>query len=141
MNPVSGTKDKQQVKDLITTHLLARNIPFEFFPTNATGDYTFLEDKIKTENTRKIIVVGGDGTISQVASALRHLDIDFGIIPCGSGNGLALAAGISKDPVIALETAITGQPSRIDAFTSTVIFPVCSAVSGLTQRWPMIFRG
>jgi diacylglycerol kinase (ATP) len=117
MNPVSGTKDKEQIKVLISDRMAAENIPFEFIPTNASGDYSFLEKKIETEQIRKIIVIGGDGTISQVANALRHLDVDFGIIPCGSGNGLALAAGISRDPEVALEIALNGQPSRIDAFT------------------------
>ncbi len=116
MNPVSGTKDKQRIKTLICDYLSDRNIPFEFFPTNASGDYSLLEEKIKAEGIKDIIVIGGDGTISQAANALRHLDINFGLIPSGSGNGLALAAGISREPVKALDTVLNGKPSRIDAF-------------------------
>ncbi len=117
MNPVSGTGNKKKVKELITHRLNTLEIPFEFFPTNASGDYSFLEKKISEEKIEKLIIVGGDGTVSQVAHALGHLDIHFGIIPCGSGNGLALAAGISRDPATALNTVLNGQPSRIDAFS------------------------
>jgi diacylglycerol kinase family enzyme len=54
--------------------------------------------------------------VSNVANSLRHLPIDLGIIPYGSGNGLALAAGISRNPNLALENIFNGKPSRIDAF-------------------------
>jgi YegS/Rv2252/BmrU family lipid kinase len=116
MNPVSGTKDKQRIKTVICDYLFDRNILFEFFPTNASGNYSLLEEKIKAEGIRDIIIIGGDGTISQAANALRHLNLNFGLIPNGSGNGLALAAGISREPVKALETVLNGKPSCIDAF-------------------------
>ena len=116
INPVSGINDKQRIKEVISEQLNAKNIPFEFIPTNPAGKYGFLEAKIHAECITKIIVVGGDGTVNQVANALRHLDIHFGIIPSGSGNGLAFAAGISKDPLQALETVLNGKPSRSDAF-------------------------
>jgi len=116
MNPVSGTKDKGRIKEMITRQLSTKNISFEFFPTNAEGDYRFLEEKIVAEKIETIVIVGGDGSVSQVANSLRHLPIHFGIIPCGSGNGLALAAGISRNSGLALENILTGKPSRIDAF-------------------------
>jgi diacylglycerol kinase family enzyme len=43
--------------------------------------------------------------------------VDFGIIPTGSGNGLALAAGIPRDVNKALDLILNGKPSRVDAFT------------------------
>ena len=117
MNPVSGIKDKEKIRELIERRLNEKGIPFEFVSTNATGDYSLLEKKIIQEQIKNIIVIGGDGTISQVAGSLRHLPINFGLIPCGSGNGLALAAGISRDPGQALEIVLNGQPSGIDAFS------------------------
>jgi diacylglycerol kinase (ATP) len=116
MNPVSGTKDKEKIKALVTKRLSVLEIPFEFISTNASGNYPELEEMIREEHIRYIIIIGGDGTISQVSNALRHLPVNFGLIPCGSGNGLALAAGISLDPQKALDTVLNGKPSRIDAF-------------------------
>ena len=43
-------------------------------------------------------------------------DVNFGIIPCGSGNGLAYAAKIPKQPAQALDIVFTGKASAIDGF-------------------------
>ncbi len=64
-----------------------------------------------------VVVAGGDGTISSVVNDLRDTNINFGLIPCGSGNGLALCAGISKKPEKAIELLFTGTPTETDAFT------------------------
>lgn len=116
INPVSGTKDKGPILDLIRKETAARNIPFEIADTRADGNYAYLLDKIKTDQITDVIVCGGDGTVSQVASWLIHQPVNVGIIPMGSGNGLALAAGIKKDPKKALEVIFNGKASLVDGF-------------------------
>ena len=61
-------------------------------------------------------LAGGDGTVSQVVGNLMDLDVDFGIIPCGSGNGLAYTANIPKQPVKALDVVFTGKAVATDGF-------------------------
>src|SRR6201999_1634546 len=61
-----------------------------------------------------IVICGGDGTVSAVAAALKGQETRLGIIPMGSGNGLAFAAGIPKDPVRALDIVFAGKASCID---------------------------
>jgi YegS/Rv2252/BmrU family lipid kinase len=117
INPVSGTKGKQRIISTISGKLDAAKIPYEFITTNAEGEFFHIEQKIINENIRKVVIIGGDGTVSHVTHALRHLPIDFGIIPTGSGNGLALAAGIPKKVERALEIILYGKASRIDAFS------------------------
>lgn len=117
MNPLSGTRNKLRIKEALIKKLHEKGLAFEFIPTNAAGDYKFLEAKILEEQISEVVIVGGDGTVSQVANALRHLAVDFGVIPMGSGNGLALAAGIPVDPLKALDIVLNGKASRIDAFT------------------------
>ncbi|WP_313374654.1 YegS/Rv2252/BmrU family lipid kinase [Chishuiella sp.] len=56
-----------------------------------------------TQNADVVVACGGDGTINEVASALVHTTIHFGIIPAGSGNGLAANLGIPKDINKAIE--------------------------------------
>jgi diacylglycerol kinase family enzyme len=51
-----------------------------------------------------------------VVKALAHTDVQFGIIPMGSGNGLALAAGIPKSSTKALEIVFTGKAVLTDGF-------------------------
>ena len=61
-------------------------------------------------------------------------DVNFGIIPCGSGNGLAFAAKIPKQPAKALDIIFTGKASAIDGFMSTSNLPVCFVVLVLMQK-------
>lgn len=57
---------------------------------------------------------GGDGTINEVAGALAGTGVPFGIIPAGSGDGLARTLGIVREPGPALRAALAGTPSAID---------------------------
>ena len=116
INPISGTKNKNALLKLIEQRTNEQQIPFQVMHTNAAGDYVFLKEKIRKENITDIIVCGGDGTINQVVAALLNEDINIGIIPMGSGNGLALTAGISRNASKALDIIFKGNASYIDGF-------------------------
>lgn len=116
INPISGTKDKQILLEKIKAKTAERNIPFEILHTNAAGNYFFLKEKIDTEEITDIVICGGDGTINKVVNSLLDVDIKIGIIPLGSGNGLALAAKIPKQFDKALELIFTGKAKYIDSF-------------------------
>ena len=122
MNPISGTSDKKRVKRLITRLTEQAGIDHEFVDTNREGSYPELEERIGKEGLEEIVAIGGDGTIRQLASALRHLPVRFGLVPMGSGNGLALAAGIPKDPAKAMEVIFKGDHAPVDAFLVNGIF-------------------
>ena len=62
-----------------------------------------------------VVAVGGDGTVNEVARGIIGSEKTLGIIPCGSGNGLARHLGISLIPAIALKTIEKGNIERIDA--------------------------
>lgn len=116
LNPISGTSKKDALRKLIERETAAQDIPFEFLITNSGGDYELLRDKIQHEACTDVIVIGGDGTVNQVTGALCHLPVRFGIIPVGSGNGLARAAGIPTKPQQALALIFAGKSKKIDAF-------------------------
>jgi diacylglycerol kinase (ATP) len=116
VNPISGTRTKKDLQQMIERSTAAMNIPFQIFPSVASGDYSFLHSIIKEQRVTDIVIAGGDGTVSQVAGNLMHLDVNFGIIPCGSGNGLAYAAKIPRQPAQALDIIFTGKASSIDGF-------------------------
>ena len=117
VNPISGTSKKEDIKQLIQEITTTENIPFEIVPTNVSGNYSFLKEKIETEKVTDLIIVGGDGTVNQVVSALyESVDVNYGIIPVGSGNGLAFAAEIPKKPKDAIKFLFTGVPKYVDAF-------------------------
>lgn len=116
INPISGTRTKADLQQFVQQKTKERKIPFHVFPSVASGDYSFLSSIIKEEKITDVVIAGGDGTVSQVVNSLMKEDVNFGIIPCGSGNGLALAAKIPKHTGKALDIVFTGQASAIDGF-------------------------
>jgi diacylglycerol kinase (ATP) len=116
INPISGTRGKSSLQELITKKTRQAGIEFSIRPTDAAGNYDYLIPVIEKENVTDIVICGGDGTVSAVAAALTGRDILIGIIPMGSGNGLAFAAGIPKDPAAALDIIFAGKDSFIDCF-------------------------
>ncbi|HEY0068278.1 MAG TPA: YegS/Rv2252/BmrU family lipid kinase [Flavisolibacter sp.] len=116
INPISGNKKKGALEELIRNATAKAELPFEIFPSVASGDYSFLLPIIAEKEITDIVIAGGDGTVNQVISALKHTGLRFGILPCGSGNGLALSAGISRAPEKALNIIFGGKSQWTDTF-------------------------
>ncbi len=116
VNPKSGTQKKELILKLIEKETKATGIDYEIMHTNAEGNYDFVKDKIEAENITDVVMIGGDGTVNQVTSALRNCNVNFGIIPIGSGNGLARAAHIPMKLKSALALVFSGEAKYIDAF-------------------------
>lgn len=116
INPVSGTKARIDLRKIIEDKTRKKGFAYHIFPSVADGNYSFLHSIIREEKITDVVIAGGDGTISGVVGSLLKEDIDFGIIPRGSGNGLALCAKISKQPAHALDIIFNGKASAIDGF-------------------------
>lgn len=116
INPISGTRTKKDLQAFVEEQTKAKGIPFQVFPSVASGDYSFLLPIIEEEQITDVVIAGGDGTVSQVVNSLMKTPVNFGIIPCGSGNGLAFAAKIPKQPEKALAVIFNGTASAIDGF-------------------------
>jgi len=116
INPISGTKPKTTLQEVLIEKTLEQNIFFEILFTNLDGDYPYLINKIKKEKFTDVVICGGDGTVNQIALMLLQLEVSIGIIPMGSGNGLAMAAKIPRNINKALQIIFTGNPACIDAF-------------------------
>lgn len=94
----------------------AAGISYTVYPSVASGDYSFLYPVIEEKKITDVVIAAGDGTINQVVNSLRKFDVQFGIVPCGSGNGLAFSAGISKNIEKALQVIFRGKSEWTDAF-------------------------
>ncbi len=116
INPVSGTKSKKQLEKKIIKKCSEQNALFEILLTAADRDYTFLREKVRKDKITDIIVCGGDGSLNPVIASLLNTDVNFGIIPLGSGNGLAFAAKIPRSVNKAFEIIFGGKASFVDAF-------------------------
>lgn len=116
VNPISGNTMKDDILKFIHAELQGKDLEFEFLFTNANGNYDDIVDRIARDGITDIVMIGGDGTVNQVVNALRDQPVQFGIIPLGSGNGLALAAGIPKKPQEAISLILKGEAKPVDAF-------------------------
>lgn len=84
--------------------------------TKSKGHATELAREGIKQGFTKIVAIGGDGTLNEVAQALVHTEVAMGIIPKGSGNGLSRHLGIPLNFEKAIENIFTGQTIRIDTF-------------------------
>lgn len=116
INPISGTGSKTALIDFIHAEMQENKLNYGIVHTLASGNYSFLPEKIIKENITDIIICGGDGSINQIGAYLIGNPVRIGIIPLGSGNGLAFSAGISKNKKIALNIILKGFASFIDGF-------------------------
>jgi YegS/Rv2252/BmrU family lipid kinase len=117
VNPISGTKNKGSLRELIEEKTRSAGIPFEIVSSAASGDYRFLLPEVEKHGTTDIVIGGGDGTINGVLSSLHTTGLRFGILPLGSGNGLAWSAKLPAMMDKALDVILAGKAVHTDAFT------------------------
>jgi YegS/Rv2252/BmrU family lipid kinase len=118
INPIAGgtTIERGRQRAERAMSVLARlGVPGEVFVTERRGHARELTTASIARGASLIAAWGGDGTVNEVASALTFGNIPLGIIPSGSGNGLARALGIGPQPERALEDALAATPRQIDA--------------------------
>lgn len=103
MNPISGNARKTGIPKIIEKTLDKELFDFEIEQTCYAGHACELAGKAKESGYDAVIAVGGDGTVNEVGKALTHSSTALGIIPCGSGNGLARHLMLPMDMVKAVE--------------------------------------
>ena len=114
INPISGTRDKNGICDLTATRLQGAGIDLDIVHTQYKGHGAELASKAAEGGADIVVVAGGDGTVNEVASALLHTDTALGIIPCGSGNGLARSLGLPMDFEAAIDIIARNLPCSVD---------------------------
>ena len=118
INPLSGTTSTEQKKllqDAFVRRANALGHAPEVVFTTGPGHATELAAEAVRQGVSRVLAIGGDGTINETAQALRKSATALGIIPIGSGNGLARHLGIPLNPMKAIERALTGRPVVIDS--------------------------
>src|ERR1051326_8725936 len=102
-NPTSGRNRRRpwlagSIRDFISSH----GLDAELAMTEGPGHATVLAREAVQQGCALVVAVGGDGTMNEVAQALLHSPTALALIPCGSGNGLALHLGLPLSPLGAL---------------------------------------
>lgn len=105
VNPISGNGNKSKIVSQL------QEMGYKVVFTEYAGHGEILA---REATQHKIIAVGGDGTVNEVARGIIGSDKILGIIPCGSGDGLALHLGLSRNFERALKTIINGKTKPLD---------------------------
>lgn len=115
VNPVSangrGKKIWSQLEPVLGERQLVYTVHFTTGPKHAT---LLAKEIRKVSKVEAVIVVGGDGTLHEVAQGLIGTAIPLGCIPAGSGNDFARALHISTNSIKALEMLLSSKPYKID---------------------------
>ena len=89
LNPISGTVSKAGIPGLIEERLDKEKFDCRIAETKYAGHATELAQQAARQGIDIVVAVGGDGTVNEVGRALVNTKTAMGILPCGSGNGLA----------------------------------------------------
>lgn len=114
-NPKSKGSQSRDVCRMVLAQLKVRELDYTLYKT----DHARHAEEIAHMLTRghvpcTILVIGGDGTMNEVLNGICYPDcVTIGLIPSGSGNDFAKAAGIPKDPQKALELILSGKTADI----------------------------
>lgn len=119
INPISGAGADASVAAariaMVRAEAERRGVDLDVHFTRHAGHARELATKAAAEGVRLVVVWGGDGTINEAGSALLHTATTLGVVPAGSGNGLAAALGVPREPLAALAVAFGGPTRTIDA--------------------------
>lgn len=111
VNPIAGGKDKKAILEKVTGALDRDRFSYEIRYTEYAGHACTIAEEADADI---VVAIGGDGTQNEVARGIVGSGKRMGIIPCGSGDGLALHLGVSRDPSEAARTICEGKTVVID---------------------------
>jgi len=114
INPFSGTGKKEDIPELIQNGLDTGIFEPEIVFTGHRGHGTELAREFVEKGFPIVVAVGGDGTVNEVGRSLIHTSSSLGIIPIGSGNGLARHLGIPMNTKKAIKQLGRSEPIMMD---------------------------
>ncbi|MBX2889784.1 MAG: diacylglycerol kinase family lipid kinase [Saprospiraceae bacterium] len=114
VNPKAGTHLHKHIRESVNKHLNHRKFEYGFRFTERSEHAKEITKEGIAEGYEIIVAVGGDGSINEVASALLGTDVVLGIVPAGSGNGLAMHLGYGRDIDEAVRKINTAEEHLID---------------------------
>lgn len=127
VNPNSGPLHRRRLIPKLIKQLQADLPLLEVVFSQKSGDAFEFAKRAIGSNARLILCSGGDGTINEVANAIYGTDVILGILPTGTGNGLARETGFSMKPLKAAKQLISGRAVPVyPAFLNEKLFLLVS---------------
>ena len=127
INPISGVGSKRKIPKMIEEMCLRSHCSLNITFTEYAGHASELTKQAIKDGVHYIIAVGGDGTVNEIARAMIHSDAVLGIVPKGSGNGLARELHIPMEIRRAVDLISKGHVTTIDCCRANgrVFFCTC----------------
>ena len=127
INPISGTVGKGHIVGMVPQYLGDSRFEVDIKYTEHSGHAAELARQAASRAFDIAVAVGGDGTVNEVARSLVHTETALGIVPCGSGNGLARHLGIPMNPSGALRVIADCNIEKLDygMINDTPFFCTC----------------
>lgn len=116
INKYSGTSYQPAIEAAIRTACAENQVEGHTEFTQHAGHASVLAAAAVADGYETVVAVGGDGTVNEVASSLVHTSTTMGIIPKGSGNGLARHLAIPMDVYAALKCLFKAKAIPMDTF-------------------------
>lgn len=114
LNPASGTNRRHDLPELLARYLDPARVQYEVRHTEYAGHAVALARAAAEEGCRVVVAVGGDGTVNEVGRGLLGTSAALGILPRGSGNGLARHLGVPLGLGAAIKRLNAPTFQRID---------------------------
>jgi diacylglycerol kinase (ATP) len=121
INPISGVYRKEGIPERIARYIDYVQYDFTIRYTQYAGHATEIALEAVQEGYEVVVAVGGDGSINEVARGLMGTDVVLGVIPYGSGNGMAGHLKLPiRDAKGAIEVLNTGKVVKIDSIKTNI---------------------
>ena len=117
INNKSGVGKQKNILDVFDKYLDKQKFELNVVRTQYTGHAIALAQQAVKDNFDVVLSVGGDGTINEISQGLLYSDVIMGIIPCGSGNGLARYLGIPTNLIKAVKWLNLAEPGSMDTIS------------------------
>ncbi len=114
VNPISGIGRQKKIEKVLKDNLDQDRFDYQVVYTERVHHGTELARQAAENGAECIVAVGGDGSVNDVVQGLRGTDVRLGIIPCGSGNGLARTLRLPLLPALAVQVLNQQYEETID---------------------------
>jgi YegS/Rv2252/BmrU family lipid kinase len=113
-NPASGTQDTARRRSALESLARAAGLTGELGETDREHGAVLLARKAVAEGVQRLLVCGGDGSVTEAADALAGSEVALAVLPGGTGNLLAVNLGLPTDMQAAMRLALTGEVRPLD---------------------------
>ncbi len=114
INPNAGKKVSGKIIDIIRKEF-PQNIYYQIAIWENKDHFDEITTLLQTQGYTDAVAVGGDGTVNQVAKSILGTNIALGIVPIGSGNGLARTLGLSMNIEQVIKQIVAGKKEVVDS--------------------------